>query len=816
MSWAEWLKDPRRGQALERSEVGGKAWQLGLLERAGAEVPRFVALSAGAFDSHDTEGLVAALKQAGFGAAKLAVRSSGLGEDGAQASFAGQFESVLGVDVEGAPAALRRVWDSAKGERALAYAGGKSMRMGVVVQEMVEAEAAGVAFTADPLDGDPATVVISAVPGLGEKLVSGEVDAQTWRVRSGQALEQAGGQACLSREEAIRLAARFKELEAALGGPQDLEWALGPGRKLWMLQARPITTLKGELRIWDNSNIVESYSGLTLPLTFSYARAAYEEAYKVFARMLGVSEADIRAHNELFSDRLGLVRGHVYYNLICWYKSLTYLPGYKFNRKFMEKMMGVREELPVKLEPASTGSKTGDFLRLLKVVTGLLKELWQVEKEVASFHARMNRVLGPYEAEDVRSWDADRLAALFRRLEKELLAHWKAPLSNDFFAMIYFGALSGMLEKRLPQLPKSTVNDLLCGEGGIISTEPARRLSAFARRVKSTPALAQLFAAQPGNAALWQALDAQPAFKADLKAYLHRFGARCAMELKLETVPLDDDPPALIAMLRGYLVQDLKSEEEMQAHELAIRRKAEAQVFGALSLPRRLLLNHLLKGARRMIKNRENLRFERTRGLAVVRRIFQGIAARLAEGGLLASPGDVFYLTKQEVFGALDGNSVTGDFKGLVALRRKEYEGYAQAGPPPERFSTRGPLRLAPIPLPQAAAQAADGALRGLGCCPGVVRARVRLVRDPRQAGDLKGRIMVAERTDPGWTLLFPAADGLLVERGSLLSHSAIVAREVGLPCVVSIPGLMATLKDGEEVEMDGALGTVRRLEAGG
>ena len=105
------------------------------------------------------------------------------------------------------------------------------------------------------------------------------------------------------------------------------------------------------------------------------------------------------------------------------------------------------------------------------------------------------------------------------------------------------------------------------------------------------------------------------------------------------------------------------------------------------------------------------------------------------------------------------------------------------------------------------------GDLAGVGCCPGIVRARVRIVRDPREAGDLAGRILVPERTDPGWTLLFPIASGLLVQRGSLLSHAAIVAREVGLPCVVGIADLLDTVADGELVEMDGATGVVRRLE---
>ena len=106
-----------------------------------------------------------------------------------------------------------------------------------------------------------------------------------------------------------------------------------------------------------------------------------------------------------------------------------------------------------------------------------------------------------------------------------------------------------------------------------------------------------------------------------------------------------------------------------------------------------------------------------------------------------------------------------------------------------------------------------DGVLRGTGCCPGVVRAAVRVVRDPRQPGELAGRILVAEQTDPGWTLLFPAAAGVLVERGSILSHAALVARELGVPCVVGIRGLLHALRDGEVVEMDGATGIVRRVK---
>src|SRR5207302_1176427 len=162
----------------------------------------------------------------------------------------------------------------------------------------------------------------------------------------------------------------------------------------------------------------------------------------------------------------------------------------------------------------------------------------------------------------------------------------------------------------------------------------------------------------------------------------------------------------------------------------------------------------------------------------------------------------------------LDGTAVTADLKALLSLRRAEFAAYEAAPAPPDRFETVGPpaetLAACSSPVPT---EMPPASLKGMGCCPGIVRARVRVVRDPREARDLAGHILVAERTDPGWTLLFPTARGLLVQRGSLLSHSAIVAREMGLPCVVGIAGLLDALHDGELVEMDGASGRVIRLE---
>jgi rifampicin phosphotransferase len=187
------------------------------------------------------------------------------------------------------------------------------------------------------------------------------------------------------------------------------------------------------------------------------------------------------------------------------------------------------------------------------------------------------------------------------------------------------------------------------------------------------------------------------------------------------------------------------------------------------------------------------------------------MGARLAEAGALRSPRDVFFLTQSEVLAALAGEGAV-DLPRLIAARRREFERYRAEPPPPSRFESVGPPRAPRASEYPHLVGSTGSRLKGLGCSAGVVRAPVRIVRDPRREGGLGGHILVAERTDPGWTVLFPLAVGLLVERGSLLSHSATVAREMGLPCIVSVHGLTHGLQDGEMVEMDGTAGTVIRL----
>jgi phosphohistidine swiveling domain-containing protein len=308
------------------------------------------------------------------------------------------------------------------------------------------------------------------------------------------------------------------------------------------------------------------------------------------------------------------------------------------------------------------------------------------------------------------------------------------------------------------------------------------------------------------------------------------FGDRCFDELKLESPSLTDDPLPLyrsIGRLASVPSPEPAKIGSQSPPPAPPRAAAEARIEQSLrGHPiRRVLFRWILSHARSGVRERENLRLERTRLFGRVRRIFVALGQRLHDMGELDHPRDVFWLEIDDVLGFVSGAASTVRLRELAAVRQTEFDGYRKALPLPNRFTTQGiPSRHLPEVEPALSDAPAAGAAgnssvagderQGLGCCPGVVRGRVCLVTDPGQAVVRTGEILVAERTDPGWIMLFPGAAGLLVERGSLLSHSAIVARELQLPAVVSITGLMTWLQDGDQVEFDGSSGVVRKLSS--
>lgn len=806
--------------ATDVRRAGGKGAALARLAAAGFDVPPFFVIAHDAFydaalDETTRRAVDGAVASLGHG--PFAVRSSAVDEDGADHSHAGQFLSVLDVAADGVIEAAERVARSGLAQSVAHYREQRGLdRDGngpaVVVQRMVPARAAGVAFSADPVSGKRDRIVISAIAGLGDRLVGGEEDGDTYMLdATGKVLERPTTDGVLGEDDLAKLHALVRAIEDHAGRPQDIEWAFETDR-LFLLQARPITTplrpaaaADSHLTILDNSNIVESYPGLVSPLTYSFAQYAYARVYRTFMSLLGVDQAAIASKAVVFDNMLARVDGRVYYNLLNWYRLLAMLPGYRLNRGFMETMMGVGEPLPREIadelaREVPTGGRLRDALRVARMAARLTAAGIRLDGTVARFYQRLGRAVAT-DRDRLRDMPLSALAAEYRRIESQLLDRWDAPLVNDFLCMIAFGASRKLLERWAGADGIALHNETMIGQGDIVSAEPPRRIAAMGRLAAGNETA--LAALDRGDRA---ALAAHAELSREIEAYIARFGDRCAEELKLESITLDADPAPLLKSIAA-------AARAPHGSTSAAGRKDPLRVLATLFEGRpvkRMIAGRFLNWAKARVRDRENLRFERTRIFGHARQVFLAMGRQLHALGAIESERDVFYLTVAELLGAIEGNAVTGDLASLVRVRKVE-EGVHRALPDPaERIEIRGAAVARERVAGPVFAPDETGERTGTGCSAGRVEAPARVVTDPRGQELQRGDVLVARHTDPGWIALFANASAIVVERGSLLSHSAIVAREMGIPCVVGLKDATRWIADGDVIAVDGGTGQVR------
>lgn len=827
------------------SLIGGKARALYSLAETGLPIPPWAALPS------DTP-IPESVSLASLGPGPYAVRSSAIEEDGAKQSFAGQFDSFLFVAESEVREKITSVRHSSQSDHLDIYRGTKEDQQpstpGVLIQQMITPAVSGVAFSADPVSGERRVAVISAVWGVGSGLVSGECDADTWRVDpDGTILSESIAEKttahqpdpnhpegassklvpqdqqnipCLTGTQIKEITTFVHRCAAHFGCPQDIEWAIDDSGKLWLLQSRPITTLAelpdpgDPLTVWDNSNIAESYSGVTTPLTFSFAHRVYEHVYREFCRLLRVSEERIEASDTTFKRMLGLVRGRVYYNLVSWYRVLALLPGFQLNRSFMEQMMGVKEPLPDEIVDQivqeNQRSPRKDRQDLLRTAFGLFSSHRRLPRDIRFFYQRLEEALEP----PAKSWSeltSSELIAHYHRLESSLLRKWDAPLVNDFFAMIYYGTLKSLCQKWAGDTDGTLQNELLLDTGDIISAEPPRRIRRMAQLVAQDKTLAKTLAtAESTVTEKLAALRKNPALHELYQSYLTDFGDRCLEELKLESATVTDSPGPLLTSIGNFALSGRAQVDPVPNANTSSEKDVRDRIKNPL---KQIIFGWALRKTRDRVRDRENLRFERTRLFGRVRTIMRELGQRLAADHRLESPDDIFYLEVTEILALHDGTASTMNLKQLVASRREEFNDFRTSPPPPDRFETRGPLyRHSTFTSQEKEADLTGDERQGIGACAGLVRGTVRVVTNPREATLQPGEILVAQQTDPGWVILFPSAAGLLVERGSLLSHSAIVSREMNLPCIVSLTHITSWLQTGDRIEMNGQTGMVRKL----
>lgn len=825
------------------AEIGGKAAQLWELSKLGFDVPKWGVIPV----SHEAVVSDSLLREIAFffgPQTRLAVRSSAPDEDGSTASFAGQFESILNVSNKEVSNAIKQVLDSRHAARVQAYRHENHQAsepgMAVIIQEMVSSEVSGVAFGVDPVSGDRNVVVVNAVYGLGEGLVSGELNADQfiWKnhhwiseladkvntvVSTENGVETVELDAALTKKASLstdqldEIKTALQQIQSAKGKLQDVEFAYAKG-KLWILQARPVTGLDklkdstARMTLWDNSNIIESYPGVTSPLTFSFITSMYAGVYLQLSALFGVKESVLADNHHTFTQMLGLLNGRVYYNLRSWYKALSLFPGYAINARSMETMMGVEERFD--LEDQENQSKWAGYLGIGRMMYRMGSALIRLPKQTRIFQGQLAEILGEYQKKDLSGMRVEEILEEYRKFEKELLGKWKPPMVNDFFAMIFFGSLQKMTTKLAITDSPNIHNDLLCGSSDIVSTEPITRLVEISTLIQNEPKLLAAFQ-QKSSTELWDTFlrGDFAVLSTPIQDYLDRFGDRCIGELKLESIPYQEQPAALMRMIKAFVLQGLTSASTQQGISEKLRENAEKQVQIAVkNAPiKRLLFKWVLTKTRALVSNRENLRFARTQAFGMVRKLYRAMGQKLWSDNLLSDKEDIFYLKQEEIVDFVEGRAVDTNLKNLVSMRRQQYELWKSEETAP-RIRTYGMVPHGNSFTEAGAAVVEEGDISGIGCCPGVVTGKVSVVTDPSQLEDLNGDILVCRTTDPGWVPLFPTASAILVERGSLLSHAAIVAREMGKPCIVGIKGLLQRLQTGNVIEMDGSSGMVRML----
>jgi len=756
----------------------------------------------------------------------LAVRSSATAEDLPGASFAGQQDTYLNIRGEEALlAAVRRCWISLFTDRAVLYRargnfGHRGVGLSVVVQELVEPDVSGILFTADPITGNRQVCSIDAGFGLGEALVSGLISADLYRVdRRSRAilLAQPGDKAfairstpsggterrslsdserharALDDAQVRALAEVGARIEALYGTPQDIEWCIR-GTQIYIVQARPITSLFPIPAAPDASpRIYLSFHHFQMMLD-PMPRLARE----LWQRFFPVPNALVEAGSRLYIDATGVLRVARARRVLLGALSHLY-----------EALGQSAQALALRPEFQQTRGSAFDLVRgALRVLGPLLVRLpgallWDDPAHGAAAFQRALSAIPEQSALAIRSRATP--AARIRQCGVELESTFARVRSH------LPRLLSGVLAQRILSrwFPGDPDIDAL-GRGlpGNVTTEMDLAVGDLTDLLRPHPELAALIQENPwpeARAAL-QSLPGGPAFSERFAAFLARYGNRGSGEIDASRPRFRDDPALLLRVMIGGLASEPGAH---RARHQALAKEGESaarRLVNKAEAPMRAWVRRFTQVARLGSALREHPKFILVQILAAVRAEALAAGKLLAERGQLQAAADVFQLGIEEIAEALDEPErrlqelVTARSAALALDRHRT---------PPIVMSSDGENPT----LLTARADLPPGALPGTAASSGVAEGPARVITDPTSETVLAGEILVAPFTDPGWTPLFVHAAAVVTEVGGLMTHGAVVAREYGIPAVVSVANALARIKTGQRIRVDGKRGFVELLE---
>ena len=787
-----------------------KARHLEILQEKGFPVPKFILVS-------ENEEVDLSFSEKEY----FAVRSNFSAEDGGGHSFAGQFLTRLNVKREKVQEAVQEVFASyagsleykekanrGKAEQVLKQQGKEGRQENaekqesteqkkaevsvetVLIQEMLFSEKSGVLFTKNP-KGILSEMVVVLGQGLGDKVVEDQENVLTYHYFPGECLYQEGQGTglALDEEELKTLFTLGEKIEQLFQKPMDIEFAFEKG-KVYILQAREITTLDMHLpvRILDNSNISESFPGVCLPLTESFAGEMYSGIFTSLGRrFLGKK---VSSYEALFQRMVGGFSGRMYYEISSWYDILRLLP---FSRKIIPVWQGM---LGVSNEEISFSKKKPSFFLKCRIALFFCYYFLVSQRKMKELDKFFQERYASYSKRVEEEEEAQELYRIFLEMKEDILREWDITLMNDMVSFI---------------------STHLYGKKTAFSLEtmkPVRALSALKAVARK------------------HGLDSEE-YRREKKKYISAYGDRIEGELKLETRTYRSNEELLDRWILDALETEKTDCSEKDCEETSRMEKPSEQK------QRKSFLYRLAESS---CNNREISRLHRTRCFGLMRRIVDKIGEKTI--GF-----DVYYLSLDELkeflfsgkdfslkiarerelrkayerlpvlsrvklLGKVDRDPLAGEItvlnygafktkgskvgKGEIAGEMgKSEKSSVPFSEEPKNFESKGKTESTPR------------VFFGRGVSKGIFRGEVLKIKSLQdlRATEAKGKILLSYSTDPGWFPYLDMAEGLITERGSLLSHSAILARELEKPAVVNIPKIMEELQSGDIVEIDGDLG---------
>lgn len=860
--------------AADRTEAGGKGWQLGLLHRYGLPVPdgfvipasicRGLMASAGIYNrvgevndlvleecrnavtranlpAEFVELVRGELDRRGWLDTPLAVRSSATSEDSAAASFAGIYRSCLNMKgLEQVLEAVCEVWRSLWTLQAAVYRARfgvdeQDAAMAVVVMPLLPARAAGIAFSCDPASGRDDQFVIHAQWGLGEALVSGEADGDEYRLQENVhdtmlslVDRRLGGKArwtvtraeggtetvaasreavttqVLNESQAVTLGELVRDAAFALDFARpfyDIEW-VWDGERFWLVQARPVTAmarntypgLAGQPTIWSNGNTRDVVPQPLSAMDWCGSRRVVNQILECGYRHAGYPLLP-------GAQRAALFNGRLYLNLsmLMW----EAWDGFGVQPAVINSMAGGHQpEIAVPKETWRHRLRRLRYIvRYVSRVTPIRRRAQRVAESALSLAHMWRHEYLPN--------DPDICGAM-------LVEHTRMLRSQSELGLLQgsggasLAMLVEKLEKFLPGESYSIAASLLAGGEPSVTAQQGYELMEIAALASKDASLRAWLTAENRNDDEWRSLPEDHPFRRRFAQFLERYGHRGVYETYWRQNRWYEEPGYLLDNIADLLDVDAPA---LRARQERARAEAWNRVRQAIPWWRRIGLQALVNAAASECVQRELARSSIIALAGGCRPLLLHVGRMLVAQGALVQASDIFELTIPETCRALSGAVPPAAVAARVTdriARRREWDAHRA---PDVILEEQGVMSVT-----QAAAVETDAgseALRGVAVGAGVARGIARVIHHPSDGRRLrKGDILVAPSTDPAWTPLFLKAAGLVMETGGYLSHGAIVAREFAIPAVVNLPGVLARVRDGDLLEVDGSNGRVRILEA--